>query len=342
MKPLQTDDIYISIKTLIEQTKKSVAVSVNSALTMMYWQIGKYINEEILQNKRADYGKEIVSTLSTKLTQEYGKGYSKRNLLNMIKFAQTFPDIEIVQSLIAQLTWTHIQILLSIDDPLKRDFYIGMIKLDNWSTRTLKDRIDSQLYERTVLSKKADELISYEIEQLNKGEITPNMVLKDPYVLDFLELNDRYLEKDFEDAILREIEKFILELGSGFSFISRQKIIQIDDEDFKIDLLFFNRKLKRLVALELKIGKFKASYKGQMELYLRWLEKYEKEEDENSPIGIILCADKQNEQIELLELDKSNIHVAQYLTVLPDREVLHKRLQLAIKNAKKRLELKDE
>jgi predicted nuclease of restriction endonuclease-like (RecB) superfamily len=342
MSLVKTDTIFTDIKTLIEESKKTVALQVNSTLTLLYWHIGKYINDDILKNKRADYGKEVISTLSTQLTKEYGRGYSKRNLLNMIKFNQLFEDIEIVQALIAQLTWTHIQILLPIEDNLKREFYIGMIKLDRWSTRTLKDRIDSQLYERTALSKKPNELIDYEIEQLNKGELSPNMVLKDPYVLDFLELNDRYLEKDFEDAILAELEKFILELGSGFSFIARQKIIQIDDEDFKIDLLFFNRKLKRLVALELKIGKFKAAYKGQMELYLRWLEKYEKEEDEKSPIGIILCADKKNEQIELLELDKSNIHVAQYLTVLPDREVLHKKLQLAIKNAKERLELKDE
>jgi len=217
-----------------------------------------------------------------------------------------------------------------------------MIKLDRWSTRTLKERIDSQLYERTALSKKPEELISHEVEQLNKGEITPDILLKDPYVLDFLELNDRYLEKDLEDAILSELEQFILELGSGFSFIARQKIIQIDDEDFKIDLLFYNRKLKRLIAIELKLGKFKASYKGQMELYLRWLEKYEKEEDEKSPIGIILCADKQSEQIELLELDRSNIHVAQYLTVLPKRELLQQKLQLAIQNAKNRLEFRDE
>jgi len=332
--------IFKDIKTLIEQTKMSVAVSVNSALSMMYWQIGRYINNDILKNKRADYGKEVIATLSKQLTKEYGRGYTKRNLENMVKFAQTFPDIEIVHSLSAKLTWTHFKQLIYIDDPIKRNFYIGMTKLDNWSTRTLKERIDSGLYERTALSKKPDELINYELEQLNRGEITQNIVLKDPYILDFLELNDRYLEKDFEDAILREIEKFILELGSGFSFIARQKVIQIDNEDFKIDLLFFNRKLKRLVALELKIGKFKASYKGQMELYLRWLEKYEKEEDENSPLGIILCADKQSEQIELLELNKSNIHVAQYLTVLPNKEVLHKKLQLAIQNAKNRLEKK--
>jgi len=223
MSPLPTNDIYISIKRLIEQTKNNVAVSVNSALTMMYWQIGKYIDDEILQNRRADYGKEVIATLSKQLTNEYVKGYTKRNLENMVKFAQVFPDVKIVHSLSAKLTWTHFKQLIYIEDKLKRDFYIGMIKLDNWSTRTLKDRIDSQLYERIALSKKSDKLINYEIEQLNKGEITPNMVLKDPYVLDFLELNDRYLEKDFEDAILREIKKFYHE---NYRMLS--KMLKID------------------------------------------------------------------------------------------------------------------
>jgi predicted nuclease of restriction endonuclease-like (RecB) superfamily len=340
MKPIQNNIIFEGIKQLIEQTKQSIAVSINSTLTLLYWNIGKQINDEILKNSRADYGKEIVHSLSGQLTKEYGKGYTKTNILNMIKFNKVFNDIKIVHILSAKLTWTHFKTIIYIEDNLKRDFYIGMIKLDRWSTRTLKDRIDSQLYERTALSKKPDELIKYEIDKLNDGEITPNIVLKDPYILDFLDLNDRYLEKDLEDAILREIEHFILELGSGFSFIARQKIIQIDDEDYKIDLLFYNRKLKRLVAVELKLGKFKASYKGQMELYLRWLEKYEKEEDENSPIGIILCANKQSEQIQLLELDKSNIHVAQYITVLPDKHILEKKLHQAIVNAKKRIENK--
>lgn len=160
------------------------------------------------------------------------------------------------------------------------------------------------------------------------------MILKDPYFLDFLDINDRYLEKDLEDAILRSIEHFIFELGVGFSFIERQKRIIIDGEDFKIDLLFYNRKLKRLIAIDLKIGRFKAEYKGQMELYLKWLSKYEKEEGENEPLGIILCADKKEEQIELLELEKSGIHVAQYLTVLPPKEILEAKLHQAIESAK--------
>jgi predicted nuclease of restriction endonuclease-like (RecB) superfamily len=333
--------LFDDIKSLIEQSKRNVAIQVNSSLTMMYWHIGRNINDNILQNKRADYGKEIVLTLSQQLQTEYGKGYSKRNLLNMIKFNKLFYDIQIVQSVIAQLSWTHIQTIISIEDNLKREFYMQMIKLDNWSTRTLKDRIDSQLYERTALSQKPDNLIAHELDKMKYGAVTPNIVLKDPYVLDFLELNDRYLEKDLEDAILREMEQFILELGVGFSFIERQKRIVIDNEDFKIDLLFYNRKLKSLVAIELKIGTFKASHKGQMELYLKWLDKYEKEEGENSPIGIILCADKKSEQIELLELHKSNIHVAQYLTVLPAKEKLEAKLHQALINAKERYNVKD-
>ena len=338
---VQNDTLFDDIKDLIEQTKKNVAVQVNSALTLLYWNIGKIINDNILENKRADYGKEIVHLLSAQLIQEFGRGYAKRNLLNMVRFAKIYDDKNIVHSLSAQLRWTHIKALIYIEDDLKRNFYEEIIQIDNWNTRELLKQIDSQLYERTSLSKKPDEVIKHELDKLKNGEITPNIVLKDPYILDFLELNDRYLEKDLEDAILREIEKFIMELGVGFSFIARQKIIQIDDEDFKIDLLFYNRKLKRLVAVELKIGKFKASHKGQMELYLKWLEKYEKEENENSPIGIILCADKKSEQIELLELDKSNIHVAQYLTVLPAKDKLEAKLHQALINAKEKYNVKD-
>jgi len=328
--------LFQTIKQLIEDTKKRVSVSVNSSLTLMYWHIGKQIDQEILKSKRAEYGKEIIVTLSKQLSKEYGRGYSKRNLLNMVKFYKTFTDKEIVQTLSAYLSWSHFNELVSIEDNLKRDFYIEMCRIDNWSVRVLKNRIDSMLYERTALSKKPDELIKHEIVELKKGKITPPMVLKDPYILDFLELKDRYLEVDLEDAILREIEKFILELGSGFAFVARQKRIWIGDEEFVMDLLFYNRKLKRLILIELKLGKFKASYKGQVELYLKWLDRYEKEEGENSPIGIILCADKQNEQIELLELDKSNIHVAQYLTVLPPRKELESKLRKALLKAKEK------
>lgn len=196
----------------------------------------------------------------------------------------------------------------------------------------------SMLYERTALSRKPEDTIRHDLDQLRKNkEVSPNLLLKDPYILDFLQLNDRYLEKDLEDAILRDIEQFLLELGAGFTFVARQKKVQIDSDEFYIDLLFYNRKLKRLIAIDLKLGNFKAEYKGQMELYLRWLAKYEQEPDENSPLGIILCAGKKQEQIELLELDKSGIHVAEYLTVLPPKDLLQAKLQQAIVNARQRL-----
>ena len=332
---IENKNLLNELKSLIETTKQNVAISVNSSLTLMYWQIGYKINEDILKNSRAEYGKEILQTVSAKLTEEFGQGYSYSSLTRMMKFAQYF-TFENIATLSQQLSWSHFKELLPMEDNLKIEFYSQMSALDKWSVRTLRNRIDSMLYERTVLSKKPDELITYEIEKLKEGVVTPNMVLKDPYVLDFLELNDRYLEKDLEDAILRDIENFILELGNGFSFIARQKRVQIGEDDFYIDLLFYNRKLKRLIALDLKLGKFKAEYKGQMELYLKYLEKYEKEEDENTPLGIILCSDKNQEQIELLELEKSDIHVAKYLTILPPKEEFEKRLKKAIQNAKEK------
>jgi len=214
-----------------------------------------------------------------------------------------------------------------------------MCRMEGWSVRTLRGRIDSMLYERTALSRKPEELARKELAILKRsGEVGPALVLKDPYILDFLDLQDHYMERDFEDAILRELEMFLLELGAGFSFIARQKRIQLDGEDFYIDLLFYNRKLKRLVAVELKQGSFRPEYKGQMELYLRWLAKYDSEDAEGQPLGIILCTGASTRQIELLELDAAGIHVAEYLTVLPPQDVLERKLQDAISAARLRFE----
>jgi predicted nuclease of restriction endonuclease-like (RecB) superfamily len=232
-------------------------------------------------------------------------------------------------------------VILPLKEELQRDFYLQICQTQKWSVRTFRDRVNSMLYERTALSKKPDELIAYEIEALAKGKSSQDALLKDPYLLDFLDLQDRFLEKDLEDAILRQLEQFILELGHGFSFVARQKRIQLDGNDFYIDLLFYNRNLKKLVAIDLKIGEFKASYKGQMELYLRWLDKYEKQEGEESPLGIILCTGKQEEQIELLELEKSGIHVAEYLTVLPPKKQLEAKLHEALQLAKERYHVED-
>ena len=193
------------------------------------------------------------------------------------------------------------------------------------------------LYERTALSKKPEEVIRHELDQLrDEDKMTPDFVFRDPYFLDFLGLKDRYLEKDLEDAILREMETFLLELGSGFTFLARQKRIQIDEDDFYIDLLFYHRDLKRLICIDLKLGNFKAEYKGKMELYLKWLDKYERREEEQMPLGIILCAGKKHEQIELLELNQSGIHVANYCEEIPSQEVLQTQFRKAIVQSKKR------
>lgn len=214
-----------------------------------------------------------------------------------------------------------------------------MCRHERWSVRALHSKINSMLYERTALSKKPEELALIELQALRDSDkMSPNLVFRDPYLLDFLELNDRYLEKDLEDAILRELEKFLLELGTGFAFLGRQKRIQIDQEDFYIDLLFYNRHLRRLIAIDLKIGNFKAEYKGQMELYLRWLDKHERQPEEDSPLGIILCAGKRQEMVELLELDQSGIHVAEYLTALPSKALLQEKLHKAIEQSRLRLE----
>jgi predicted nuclease of restriction endonuclease-like (RecB) superfamily len=236
------------------------------------------------------------------------------------------------------LSWTHLKTLIYIDDPLKRDFYIELARVERWSSRQLQERIQSMLFERSAISRKPQDAIAHDLAVMrDEGRVAPETLLKDPYVLDFLGLNDHYLEKDLEDAILREMEQFLLELGAGFTFVARQKRLQIDEDDFYIDLLFYNRKLRRLVAIELKLGAFKAEYKSQMELYLRWLAKHEQEPDELPPLGIILCAGKKQEQIELLELNKSGIHVAEYLTVLPPRETLEAKLHQSIEAARSRL-----
>ncbi|MDD3926245.1 MAG: PDDEXK nuclease domain-containing protein [bacterium] len=324
---------------MIEDTRAAVVVTVNVRLTMLYWQIGKRINDEILHGDRAEYGKEIIATLSQQLQNDYGRGFEEKNLRRMIQFFGAFPDMQIVATLSRQLSWSHFRELLPLDKPLQRDFYAEMCRVERWSVRILRQKIDSMLYERTALSRKPEAVAKAELEKLRDEDcMSPDLIFKDPYILDFLGLKDSYLEKDLEDAILREIERFLLEFGAGFTFVARQKRIQIDSEDYYLDLLFYHRKLKRLIALDLKLGRFKAAYKGQMELYLRWLAKYESELDEEPPLGLILCAEGNHEQIELLELGQSGIHVAEYLTELPPKDVLKGKLHDAITRSRLAIE----
>lgn len=332
------EDLLGDLRKLIDQARESAAVTVNATLTMLYWQVGIRLRTEVLNDERAEYGQKIVATVSRQLTMEYGKGFSEKSLHRMIQFGEVFSDKQIVAALLRQLSWTHFTILIPIKDSLKRDFYAEMCRIEKWNYRTLRKKIDSMLFERTALSKKPGLVAQAELNALRKEDLlTPDLVFRDPYILEFLNLNDRYVEKDVEDAIMRELEQFLLELGIGFSFLARQKRITVDSIDFHLDLLFFHRRLKRLVAIELKLGNFMPEYKGQMELYLRWLDKYERGPGEESPIGLILCTGKNQECIELLEVDKVGIHVAEYLTAMPPKEDLLKKLKQATKRARLRL-----
>jgi len=329
------------LRCLIRQTREGVAQAVNSALVLLYWQVGHRIRTEILKEKRAGYGEEILSTLSKELASDFGKGFSWPNLSRMVRFAEVFPDQQMVAALSRQLGWSHFVEIVPLDDPLKRAFYAEMCRVERWSVRTLRAKVQGMLFERTALSKKPAELAKKELAALREQDtLTPDLVFRDPYFLDFLGLADTYSEKELEAAILRELEQFILELGVGFAFIDRQKRIVIDGKDFYIDLLFFHRRLKRLIAIDLKIGPFEAADKGQMELYLRWLEKHEQQPGEETPLGLILCADKSEEQVELLQLGKSGIRIASYLTDLPPRPLLQKKLHDAVRVARARLEAK--
>lgn len=336
--PPDTTRLLSDLRAIIDTGRTQVAQAVNAGMVLLYWSVGDRIRREILGEKRATYGEQVIEMLAQELTAQYGRGFGRRNLFQMIRFAEAFPDHRIVQTLSAQLGWSHFIEIIPLDDPLKRDFYAEMCRLERWSVRTLRSRIGGMLFERTAIAKQSEEVIRRELEALRaEDQLTPDLVFRDPYVLDFLRLHGAYSEEDLEAAILRELEAFLLELGGDFTFVARQKRITVDNEDYYLDLLFFHRRLKRLLALELKLGKLKAADKGQMELYLRWLNKHARCPGEEEPIGLILCAEKSAEHVELLELEASGIRVAEYLTELPPRPLLEKTLHQAIKLARRRL-----
>ncbi|MEB3315317.1 MAG: PDDEXK nuclease domain-containing protein, partial [Candidatus Melainabacteria bacterium] len=273
---LEDKVLFSDLKKIIDSSRENVARTINSEITLLYWKIGERINTEILQEKRAEYGQFIIKEIAQRLTLEYGNSFSEKNLRRMIQFSSIFPDFTIVSTLSRQLSWSHFTKLISIKESLKRDFYIEICQLEGWSVRQLKERIDSMLYERTAISKKPEKTIENDIRALkSEANLSADLVFRDPYFLDFLGLQNTYSEKDLESAIIAELQSFISELGSDFAFLARQKRISIDSRDYYIDLLFYHRRLKSLVVIDLKLGEFEAAYKGQMELYLRYLEKYE-------------------------------------------------------------------
>lgn len=339
-KQLDNNHLFLSIKQIVDSTRQETSQVINAALTILYWNIGDLINKDILKGKRATYGQEVIEKLSEQLTNEYGnRSFQVKNLRRMMQFAERYPDFQIVASLVRQLSWTHFTILIPIQNDLERQFYTQLCRVERWNVRTLRDKKRSMLFERTAISKKPEELAAVELQNLEQNDVlSPDLVFRSPYILDFLNLKNVYQEKDLEQAILRQLEDFLLELGRGFAFVERQKRMIIDGKDFKLDLLFYHRKLKRLVAIDLKIGQFEAAYKGQMELYLRWLEKHETEPYEDAPIGLLLCAEGNEEQIELLQLDKSNIRVAEYITQQLPTALLKQKLHQFLQNAKHALD----
>ncbi|WP_085317359.1 PDDEXK nuclease domain-containing protein [Derxia lacustris] len=335
------DALYRDIRELLEQARARVVVQVNQALVLSYWHIGRAIKQTVVTEARADYGDATMQKLADRLVPEFGTGFGRRNLFRMVKLYQCFDSLEIVTTLSAQLSWSHLVELLKVDDPTRRGFYAELCARSRWSVRTLRERMDSLLFERTAIAKQPEEVIRQELAQLGKGDDpSPALFLKDPYLLDFLDLKDGFTEKDLESAILAELERFILELGSDFAFMGRQKRIQVGGHDYYIDLLFFHRRLRRLVLIELKLGEFKPEHKGQVELYLKWLAKHERQPGENAPIAIILCSDKDAEVVELMDLEPDGIHVAEYWLQLPAQEVLRGKLHKALVEARMRLELR--
>ncbi len=319
------------LKELISNSRQRIAQSINCELAMTYWRVGKRLLVENLNEGRGEYGRKVLDSLSRELVNEYGNGFSYAALTRMVRFAEFFPDEQIVVTLSQQLSWSHFVAILPVKAPLAREFYAELCRVERWSVRTLRQKIGGLLFERTALSKQSDDLIRTELATLrDEGRMTPELVFRDPYLLDFLGLSGSYSESELEAAIVREIETFLLELGSGFCFVARQKRISVGRDDFYLDLLFYHRRLRRLVAIDLKLESFQPTHTGQMELYLRWLDRHERVSGEEAPIGLILCAGADAEQVELMQLDEKSIRVAEYLTELPPLEILRDRLHRAI------------
>jgi predicted nuclease of restriction endonuclease-like (RecB) superfamily len=334
-------ELCVEITQLIDLAKNNIIRQANSELTLVYWHIGSKIKKKIVEKLEVEqntYGEKIVDSLSRELSNRHPKGFSSTNLFHCLRFYETYPDQEKVYSLSRVLYWTHFRTLIYIADSLERSFYEELCAHENWSTRILKKKLSGMLYQRTALSKKPENVIEKELKQLREeGEMSKDLAFRDPYLLNFLDLPDEFSERDLENSILTELVSFLQKFGSDFCFVARQKRISIGAQDHYLDLLFFHRTLRRLIAIELKLGAFQANHKGQMELYLKWLEKYEKRPGEETPLGIILCVHKNQEEIELLELEDSQIHVAEYLLHLPPKEILEEKLHTAIARAKNKI-----
>lgn len=321
--------IFNDIKDLITNSKIRAIRSVDFERTLLYWSIGKRIFEEEQKGKeRAEYGKELIKNLAELLEPEFGSGFGKRQLELMRQFYRLFP---IANTLYSQLTWSQYKLLFRIEKRTKREFYIAEAVKNNWTVRQLERQINSQLYERLLLSSNQESVIA--IAQNEKAPSLPNEIIKDPMILEFLglKLNSRYYEKDLESAIISHLQDFMLELGNGFSFVARQKRIHLDGDEFFVDLVFYNRLLKCFVLIEIKTQKLTHQDIGQIQMYVNYYDRVEKLENENPTIGILLCAEKNNSVVKYtLPIDNKQIVASEYKLYLPSENQLLKEIEREI------------
>ena len=326
--PDDEDGLLDYLGQLIQTARRVASSQVNATLTMRNWLIGRAINTNILHNSRADYGRQIVATVSRQLSARFGTGFTVPALSRMMTFSALYPNQQIVATLSQQLSWSHVVELLPIEPEAARAFYVTETVGKHLGVRGLRRAIDRKAYKRREIAN----------SQVPVGSATPRDTFTDPMTLDMLGLHDGYLERDLEAAILHDMRDFLMEVGQGFTFVASQKRMPVSgDTEYVLDLLFFSRPLRRLVAVELKLGKFTPSCMGQMEAYLKWLDKFERREGEEAPIGLILCSAANRDEIEFLELHKGRIVVAEYWTLLPPKAELEAKLRQIVRNAQERL-----
>ena len=334
MKELIDNKMIEQIKSLLESARQKVAAEVNSTLLMTYWQIGKIIVEDEQQHEsRAEYGKQTLKTLSRVLTDEYGKGFSRSNLQNMRQFYLAYPKC---QSVTGKLSWTHYCELLLISDEQKRSFYEKECANARWSVRELKRQIDSSLFERLLLSSGDANKEKVLALAMNGNEIVrPEDIIRDPYVFEFLGLPEDkpFFESDLEAALVAQIEKFLLELGRGFMFVGTQQRVTFNNHHYYVDMVFYNKILHSYVLIELKNTKLMPEAVGQLNMYLNYYANEVNEEEDNPPIGIILCTDKGNFDVQYaLGGLSNNIFASKYVLYMPNKEQLIAEVERVIKN----------